>query len=297
MLFIRPSLKSKGCPVMFQKLIYSFIFLLMNFSIHLAQAAESVQPWQIGLPVPASPRMQAIEDFHDLLLVIITAIVIFVLVLMAITVIRFRDKPGRVPSKTSHNTLIEVLWTVVPVLILVVIAIPSLRILNQFDRIPTAVGEPVPEMTLKAIGHQWYWSYEYPDSNVAFDALMIPDDKIQPGQQRLLETDNRIVLPINTPIRLQTTSMDVIHSFAVPAFGIKLDAVPGRLNETWMMITKEGVYYGQCSEICGTGHGFMPITIEAVSKEKFQEWLEEAKTKFASFINPSILFVANQEKR
>ena len=171
------------------------------------------------------------------------------------------------------------------------------RLLNQFDRIPTAASEVVPEMTLKAVGHQWYWSYEYPDSNFAFDALMIPDDKIQPGQQRLLETDNRIVLPINTPIRLQTTSMDVIHSFAVPAFGIKLDAVPGRLNETWMMITKEGVYYGQCSEICGTGHGFMPITIEAVSKEKFQEWLEEAKTKFASFINPSILFVANQEKR
>lgn len=277
---------------MFKRLLNYFTFLGVLLAGNFASAQQQVQPWQLNLPSAASPRMEALHDFHDLLLVIIISIVIFVLALLAFTVLRFRDKPGRVPSKTSHNTFIEIIWTVVPVLILVVIAIPSLRILNQFYSIPNSTNGQ--EVTLKAIGHQWYWSYEYPDSQIAFDAVMIPDDKIGPGQQRLLETDLRVVLPVNTPIRLQTTSMDVIHAFAVPAFGVKIDAVPGRLNETWMTITQEGVYYGQCSEICGTGHGFMPITIEAVSKEKFDQWLVEAKKKFAASIQPQIL-VSYQE--
>ncbi len=138
------------------------------------------------------------------------------------------------------------------------------------------------EMTVKAIGHQWYWSYEYPDhGNFTVDALMLQDDELKPGQLRLLETDNRVVLPIDTTIRVLVTADDVLHSWAVPAFGIKLDAVPGRLNETWVRIEREGVYYGQCSELCGVYHGFMPITIEAVSKQAFAAWVEQAKVEFA----------------
>src|SRR5690606_12848505 len=185
------------------------------------------------------------------------------------------------PSRTTHNTLVEVLWTVVPVVILVGIAIPSFKLLYYLDRVEEA------DMTIKVIGRQWYWTYEYPDhGNFAFDSNMIPEDQIQPGQLRLLEVDNRIVLPVDTNVRILVTASDVLHSFAVPAFGIKKDAVPGRINETWVRVDREGVYYGQCSELCGVNHAYMPIAVEVVSKERFAEWVEKAQAEFAQVEAP-----------
>ena len=241
----------------------------------LAAAAEPL-PWQMGFQPAASTTMERINDFHNLLLVIITAIAVFVLLLLLYVMYRFAERRNPTPAKTTHNTMLEVLWTTVPVIILVVIAIPSFRLLYYSDRAEDA------EMTLKAIGHQWYWSYEYPDQgNLAFDAVMLTDDELAEGQRRLLETDNPVVLPVDTKIRLLVTADDVIHSFAVPAFGVKLDANPGTVNETWFEITREGTFYGQCSEICGSGHSYMPIQIKAVSKEEFARWTEEAKKEFA----------------
>jgi len=243
--------------------------------------AEGPRNWQMGLDEAASPTMERISEFHDLLLVIITAIAVFVLALLLYVMYRFSEKRNPTPSKTTHNTLIEVLWTTVPVVILVVIAIPSFKLLYYADRVEEA------DMTIKAIGRQWYWSYEYPDNgNFTFDAFLVPEEDLQEGQLRLLETDNHVVVPVNTKIRLLITASDVLHSFALPAFGVKLDAVPGRINETWMEVTREGTFYGQCSEICGTGHSFMPIVIEAVSKERFDEWAEQAKEEFARVDEP-----------
>ncbi|MEE8188918.1 MAG: cytochrome c oxidase subunit II [Kiloniellales bacterium] len=241
----------------------------------LAAASEPL-PWQMGFQPAATTTMERINDFHNLMLVVITAIAVFVLLLLLYVMYRFSERRNPTPSKTTHNTLLEVLWTTVPVIILVVIAIPSFRLLYYTDRAEDA------EMTLKAIGHQWYWSYEYPDQgNFAFDAVMLTDDELEEGQRRLLETDNAIVLPVGTKIRLLVTADDVIHSFAVPAFGIKLDANPGTVNETWFEIAREGTFYGQCSEICGSGHSYMPIMVKAVSKEEFVRWSEEAKKEFA----------------
>jgi cytochrome c oxidase subunit 2 len=238
--------------------------------------AGAPEPWQLGFQDPASPVMTDINDFHNMLLWIITVIALFVTALLLFVIIRFNAKRNPVPRRTTHNTVIEVIWTVIPVMILVVIAVPSFKLLYFMDRTET------PELTLKAIGHQWYWSYEYPDhGNFTFDSTMIPDDKIKPGQKRLLETENRVILPVDTNIRILMTSSDVIHAWAVPAFGIKTDAVPGRLNESWVRIDREGVYYGQCSELCGINHGFMPIAVEAVSKEAFAKWVATAKKKFA----------------
>jgi len=234
------------------------------------------QDWQIWHQTPSSPVMHMMDWFHQLLFWIMVAVCVLVLVLLAIVVVRFNAKKNPVPSRTSHNTLIEVVWTVVPVIILVVIAVPSFRLLYFGDHTREA------EMTLKIVGRQWYWDYEYPDhGNFTFSSIMIPEDQIKPGQRRLLEVDNRVVLPVDTTIRLMVTAGDVIHSFGLPAFGLKEDGVPGRLHESWVKIDKEGVYYGQCSEICGTGHGYMPIAIEAVSKERFAQWVEGAKKQFA----------------
>ena len=235
------------------------------------------EPWQLGFQDPATPVMERLDSLHDLLLVIITLIVVFVVLLLGYVMVRFNAKRNPVPSKTSHNTLIEVTWTVVPILILVVIAVPSFKLLYFVDRITDA------EMTIKAIGHQWYWSYEYSDyDDLTFDAVILEDHELGPGQPRLLETDVRVVLPTHTNIRVLITADDVLHSWAVPAFGVKTDAVPGRLNETWVRIQHEGVYYGQCSELCGVGHGYMPIAVEAVSREAFAAWIEKAKEEFAS---------------
>jgi len=216
------------------------------------------------------------EHFHNgYLLPIITGIVIFVFVLLLWVMLRYNSKVNPKPSKTTHNTLIEIVWTVVPIIILIVIAIPSLKLLYYTERSPDGY-----DMTLKVIGHQWYWEYVYPDHNgITFSAYMKKNEELLPGEPRLLETDHRIVLPVDTNIKLQITAADVLHSWAVPAFGVKRDAVPGRLNETWVRITRPGVYYGQCSELCGADHSFMPIAVEAVSKEAFAAWVAKTQTE------------------
>ncbi len=249
----------------------------------LAGTAGAGQPgdgqprdWQMGLQPAASTTMERVVDFHNLLLVVITLITVFVLALLLYVMYRFSERRNPVPAKTTHNTVIEVLWTAVPVIILVVIAIPSFKLMYYADRVEDA------DMTIKAIGHQWYWSYEYPDhGDFTFDAIMLSDDEREEGQPRLLATDNFVVLPVDTKIRLLVTADDVLHNFAMPAFGIKLDANPGKINETWMEITREGTYYGQCSEICGAGHSYMPIAIKAVSKAAFDEWVVQAKQEYA----------------
>ena len=243
--------------------------------------AQTAKPWQLGFQDAATPVAERIHSFHDILLVIITVITLFVLALLIYVMVRFNAKANPTPSRTSHNTLIEVLWTVVPIMILVGIAIPSFKLLYFGDR--TAK----PEMTLKVTGHQWYWTYAYPDQgNITFDSLMIPDDQLKPGQKRLLEVDNRIVVPVNTNVRVLITADDVLHSWAVPAFGVKTDAVPGRLNETWFRATKAGTYFGQCSELCGVNHGFMPIAVDVVSKEAFAAWVA-SKKKSAALSGPA----------
>lgn len=241
-------------------------------------AAVGGQPtaWQLNFQPAASPVAERIEDLHDLLLFITVAISVFVLALLAYVCIRYRASRHPLPSRRTHNTVLEIAWTAIPVLILVVIAIPSFKLLYFMDR---AVN---PEMTLKAVGHQWYWSYEYPDNgDFTFDAYMIADEDLQEGQLRLFDVDNRVVLPVETDVRLLTTATDVLHAWAVPALGVKLDAVPGKMNETWLRINRPGIYYGQCSELCGAYHGFMPVMIEAVSKEEFDAWVQKAQEEFA----------------
>ncbi len=244
-------------------------------------AAAEPRDWQLGLQPAASTTMERIIDFHNLMLWIITGIGVFVLILLLYVMFRFSERRNPNPTRTTHNTVLEVLWTTVPVIILVVIAIPSFRLLYYADRVEDA------DMTLKVIGHQWYWSYEYPDhGDFTFDALMVDEEDLKKGQRRLLETDVPVVLPVNTKVRILVTADDVLHSFAVPAFGLKLDANPGMVNETWVEITREGTYYGQCSEICGTGHSFMPIKIKVVSKAEFDDWAKKAKEEFARVDGP-----------
>jgi cytochrome c oxidase subunit 2 len=229
-------------------------------------------PWEYKLQGAASPVMEQITKFHDGLLIVITLITLFVLGLLITVVVKFNAKANPVPTRTTHNTLIEVAWTLIPVMILVGIAIPSFKLLFQELDIPKA------DLTIKATGKQWYWSYAYPDNGkFEFDSLMAQDK-----QPRLLGVDNEMVVPVNKVVRVQTTGADVIHSFAVPAFGIKIDAVPGRLNETWFTATKTGMFYGQCSELCGKDHAFMPIAVRVVSDQEFAAWVEAAKKKFAS---------------
>ena len=232
-------------------------------------------PWEYKLQGSASPVMDSITNFHDWLLIVITVITLFVLALLVIVVVKFNAKANPIPSKTTHNTLIELAWTLIPVLILVSIAIPSFKLLFQELDIPKA------DLTIKATGKQWYWSYAYPDNGkFEFDSLMAQDK-----QPRLLGVDNELVVPVDKVIRVQVTGADVIHSFAVPAFGIKIDAIPGRLNETWFKATTTGMFYGQCSELCGKDHAFMPIAVRVVSDQDFAAWVETAKKKFAS--NPA----------
>ena len=237
--------------------------------------ADQPHPWQIGLQDAVTPVAEQLHWLHNILLIVITIITLFVLALLIYVMVRFREKRNPVPSMTTHNTTLEVAWTVIPVIILVLMAIPSFRLLYLQDRTANA------EMTIKAIGRQWYWSYEYPDNgNFTFDAYLVKDKDLKAGQPRLLETDNAVVLPVDTNIRVLLTASDVLHSWTVPAFGVKTDAVTGRLNETWVRITKPGTYYGQCSELCGVGHAYMPIKVIAVSKEDFKKWVDEAQKKF-----------------
>jgi cytochrome c oxidase subunit II len=233
-------------------------------------------PWQFGLQQSASPVMDSITSFHDFLLYIITAITSFVLVLLIIVIIRFNARSNPIPSRTTHNTWLEVAWTIIPIVILLVIALPSFKLLF-FQLIP-----PPADLTIKAIGKQWYWSYSYPDNgNFEFDSLMLKASELKQDQPRLLAVDNEMVVPINKTVHVLAIGADVIHSFAVPSFGIKIDAIPGRLNETWFKATREGVYYGQCSELCGKDHAFMPIAVRVVSEQAFATWVDEAKKKYA----------------
>lgn len=239
-------------------------------------ASEPIN-WRLGLQEAATPTMERIDSFHDFLNIIITVITLFVTALLVYTMWRFSEKRNPTPSKTTHHTGLEIAWTVIPVFILIIIAIPSFKLLYFADRTEE------PDMTLKIVGHQWYWSYEYPDhGNFTFDANMVPDDEIQPGQKRLMETDYRVVLPVGKKVQLLMTSDDVIHNWGMPSFGIKLDTVPGRLNETWIQIKKPGVYYGFCSELCGVNHAYMPIAVEAVSEADFKKWVKKAQKEFAS---------------
>ncbi|KJC43274.1 cytochrome c oxidase subunit II [Bradyrhizobium sp. LTSP857] len=230
------------------------------------------EPWEWHLQASGSPVMDNIVWFHDFLSVLIIVITLFVLALLVVVVVKFNSKANPVPSRTTHNTLIEVAWTLVPVLILVGISVPSFRLLFLELDVPKA------DMTIKATGKQWYWSYAYPDNGkFEFDSLMAADK-----QPRLLGVDNEMVVPVNKVVRVQVTGADVIHAFALPAFGVKIDAIPGRLNETWFKATKTGMFYGQCSELCGKDHAFMPIAVRVVSDQEFASWVETAKKKYAS---------------
>jgi cytochrome c oxidase subunit II len=256
--------------------IAALALAIMALGIDAAFASEPA-PWQLGMQEPGSPLKRDLEQLHNVLLVIITVITIFVMVLLAYTMIRFRAKANPVPSRNAHNTLLEVAWTLIPVLILVGVFIPSFKLLKYIDRTHEA------EMTLKVTGHQWYWSYEYPDKGeIKFDSYMIQTADLKPGQKRLLEVDNRIVLPVDTNVRILIAGSDVIHSFFVPSLALQVYSMPGRLNEMWVRIDKPGVYYGQCNQICGVNHAYMPIAIEAVSKQDFEKWTVEAKKKFAA---------------
>ncbi|MET4601970.1 cytochrome c oxidase subunit 2 [Bradyrhizobium sp. JR4.1] len=239
-----------------------------------AASAELGQPaaWEWTLQQSGSPVMDNIVWFHNFLFVLITLITLFVLALLVIVVVKFNARANPVPSRTTHNTLIEVAWTLVPVLILVGISVPSFRLLFLELDVPKA------DLTIKATGKQWYWSYAYPDNGkFEFDSLMAQDK-----QPRLLGVDNEMVVPVNKVVRVQVTGADVIHAFALPSFGVKIDAIPGRLNETWFKATKTGMFYGQCSELCGKDHAFMPIAIRVVSDQEFASWVETAKKKYAS---------------
>jgi cytochrome c oxidase subunit II len=234
-------------------------------------------PWQLGMQQSASPVMDNIIWFHDFLLYIITAITGFVLALLIIVMVRFNARSHPIPARTTHNTLLEVAWTNIPIVILLVIAVPSFKLLF-FQLIP-----PPADLTVKATGKQWYWSYSYPDNGkFEFDSLMLKASELKQEQPRLLAVDNEMVVPINKNVHVIATAADVIHAFAVPSFGIKIDAIPGRINETWFKATREGVYYGQCSELCGKDHAFMPIAVRVVSEQAFATWIEEAKKKYAA---------------
>ena len=237
--------------------------------------ASQPKPWQLGFQDAATNNMTQITTFNDFLLILMTAITLVVLGLMVFVMLRFNAKANPEPSKTTHNTLVEVVWTVVPILILVIIAIPSFRLLYYQRVLPEA------DMTIKATGYQWYWGYEYPDhGGFAFDSLMLNDDE-RGDQPRLLATDTAMVVPVNTTVRVVVTGADVLHSWAMPAFGVKMDAVPGRLNETWFRAEKTGTYYGQCSELCGIRHAFMPIRVEVVEPDAFASWVSEAQAEYA----------------
>jgi cytochrome c oxidase subunit II len=244
-------------------------------------------PWQMGFQAPATPVMRELVNFHTFLTWLITAISIFVLALLVYIVWRFNAKTNPVPSKNSHNTVLEVLWTVIPIAILVIMAIPSFRLLYKQDVVPDAarVREMYPgvqvagTMDLKAIGVQWNWEYEY-DNGLKFGAMCancFAGDPVSPTAPRLLDTTDHVVVPVNTLVRVLVTGNDVIHAWAVPAFGVKIDAVPGRVNETWFLAEREGLFFGQCSELCGQGHGFMPITVEVVSKQRYDQWVTQKR--------------------
>jgi len=279
--------------LVFKRMIVAFVVTsvtVLGLGVALAATGQP-EPWQLGLQKGVTPVMDNIYWFHDFLLYLIVAITLFVLALLVIVAVKFNARSNPVPSRTTHNTTIEVIWTVVPVLILVAIAVPSFRLLFHQLNIPKA------DVTVKATGKQWFWSYSYPDSKFEFDSLMLQDKDLKPGQPRLLAVDNEMVVPVNKVVRVLTIGADVIHSFAVPSFGIKIDAIPGRINETWFKAEREGMYYGQCSELCGKDHAFMPIAIRVVNDRDYTAWLEQAKKKYATddSVRPTAIAAAGEQ--
>jgi cytochrome c oxidase subunit 2 len=260
-------------------ILSSFITLFLSNQAFSAENMGAAHPWGLNLREPFSSLMAEMVSFHNGLIWLITIISLFVLALLVIIVVKFNAKANPKPSKTTHNTFLEIAWTAIPVLILVIMAVPSFKLLYKADVVPESY------MTVKAIGHQWYWSYEYPDhGNFTYDAWMIQEKEDIEGENRpytrLLTTDTRVVVPVGKVIKVQIASTDVIHSWAVPSLGVKKDAVPGRLNELWLQADREGIFYGQCSELCGLQHGYMPIEVHAVSEEEFLAWVEEAKENY-----------------
>ena len=256
---------------MLKKFVYTLLFLFPGSVL-----ANQPKDWQLGFQKSASQGMNDIVWFHDyMLLPVITAIMVFVLFLIAYTCIRFRASRNKEASTTSHNTTIEGLWTLIPCLILIVLAVPSFKVLYSQDEIPKA------DVTIKAIGYQWYWGYEYPDENIIFDSYMIDEKDLKEGQPRLLTVDNEVYVPFNKVVKVMITANDVLHAWALPSFGVKRDAVPGRINETWFKADRTGTFYGQCSELCGIKHAFMPITVNVVTQEEYNQWLDKAKVEFA----------------
>ena len=282
--------------VLLTSLTASIAVLMLSVSNALAGGRGQPEPWQMGLQQAASPSAEGIAVFHNLLLWIITIITLFVAALLVYVMWRFNEKKNPVPSKTTHNTMIEFAWTVVPILILVGIAIPSFRLLYLQRDIPDAA------LTIKATGNQWYWGYEYPEYKdadgeaISFDAIMKGDDERNATDPRLLAVDNPVVVPVNKIVKVIVTAADVLHSWTIPSFGAKIDAVPGRLNEIWFKADKEGVYYGQCSELCGKDHAFMPIEVRVVSDADFKKWLEESKTAGLETANKNLVAKMNAAK-
>ncbi len=257
-----------------------FFSIIVGISLLCPLAFAEVglsENWQLSFQEPATDLMSDIISFHSYILMpIITGISILVLLLLLIIAFRFNSSRNQTASTTTHNTVVEILWTVIPVVLLIIIAIPSFRLLYVSETIPKA------DLTIKATGNQWYWSYEYPDyGSIVFDANMLNDDELSDPKLRLLETDTQIVVPVNKVVKLQITSNDVLHAWTIPAFGVKMDAVPGRLNETWFKANQEGLFYGQCSELCGPKHAFMPINVKVVSEKEFEDWVGFAKEEYA----------------
>lgn len=270
----------------FQKLQFSLLGI-MSLLPTISHASENIgipQDYQLTFQDAATPNMADITWFHNsFLFPIILVITLFVTALLIYVMIRFSAKNNPNPSKTTHNSLIEVIWTVVPVIILIIIAIPSFRILYTQQDIPVDA-----DLTIKATGYQWYWGYEYPDNDgMYFDSLPLEEDELTEGKLRLLSVDNPLVVPAGAVVRVQVTSSDVIHNWAVPSFGVKMDAIPGRLNETWFKVDNPGIYYGMCSELCGVRHAFMPIEVHVMEKADYQAWLAGASEEFASKIKNS----------
>lgn len=265
------------------------VTLLSGGAAALADGIYKAKPDQLGFMEPATEVMRDIVSFHNGLLIMCIAITLFVMFVMIYIFIKFNAKANPTPSKTTHHTGLEVVWTILPIVILLIIAVPSFRLLYLTDVIPEA------DLTVKAIGHQWYWSYEYPDhDDFSFDATMLSDEEAAAaGHPRLLGTDTHMVVPVNKTVRMIITAGDVIHAWAIPAFGVKIDAVPGRLNETWFKAEREGMYYGQCSELCGKDHGFMPIMVEVVSEEKYNAWIAMAREEYATNETDNLTRVAS----
>ena len=254
------------------KSIISIFFLFISFELYGKQATD----WQLSFQNPATDLMGSVVGLHNVILIVMSLITVFVLFLLFYVSFRFSAKRNPIPSTRTHNTVVEVLWTAIPIVILVVLAIPSFKLLYQQEKSENY------DMTVKVIGHQWYWEYEYPDhGDFYFESYMIQDEDLKEGDLRLLTVDNPLVIPANKNVQILITAGDVLHSWAVPSMGLKTDAVPGRLNETWVNVKEPGIYRGQCSEICGSGHGFMPVVVKVLPEREFMAWANEAKNNYA----------------